>query len=137
MAAGQLDIAENSGRRWRGGINLVGEAGNHSPWMTWDDLASKDPDIIIASPCGFDLERTANEMYWLTGNPRWGADCGPCKPEESTSSTVTNTSIAPAHGSPNLWRSWPKSSAPADSHRPGKKRPGSISQQRYNDPMRP
>lgn len=56
-----------------GGINLFGEAGRHSPWMTWDDLVSRDPDVIIAMPCGFDLDRTSREMYWLTGNPRW---CG-------------------------------------------------------------
>jgi iron complex transport system substrate-binding protein len=54
-----------------GGTNLFGEAGRHSPWMTWDDLLARDPDIIIAMPCGFDLARTAREMYWLTGNPRW------------------------------------------------------------------
>jgi hypothetical protein len=28
-------------------------------------------DVIIAMPCGFDLDRAANEMYWLTQNPRW------------------------------------------------------------------
>jgi iron complex transport system substrate-binding protein len=30
-----------------------------------------DPDVIIVSPCGFDLERTCREMYWLTGRPEW------------------------------------------------------------------
>jgi iron complex transport system substrate-binding protein len=54
-----------------GGINLFGEAGRHSPWMTWDDLLARDPDIIIALPCGFDLARTAAETYWLTNHPHW------------------------------------------------------------------
>lgn len=54
-----------------GGVNLFGEAGRHSPWMTWEDLVARDPDVIIVAPCGFDLERTVSEMYWLTGNPRW------------------------------------------------------------------
>ena len=54
-----------------GAVNLFGEPGRHSPWMTWDDLASADPDVIVVAPCGFDLERTASEMYWLTGNPAW------------------------------------------------------------------
>jgi iron complex transport system substrate-binding protein len=54
-----------------GGKNLFGEPGRHSPWMDWDDLAAQDPDVIIAAPCGFDLERTAAEMYWLTQNPHW------------------------------------------------------------------
>jgi iron complex transport system substrate-binding protein len=30
-----------------------------------------DPDVIIVSPCGFDLDRTFREMYWLTGRPEW------------------------------------------------------------------
>ena len=41
-----------------GGINLFGEAGKHSPWMTWDDLGRRDPDVIVVLPCGFDMERT-------------------------------------------------------------------------------
>ncbi|MCI0684744.1 MAG: cobalamin-binding protein [Gemmataceae bacterium] len=54
-----------------GGINLFGSAGRHSPWMSWDELETRDPDVIIALPCGFDLERTTAEMCCLTSNPRW------------------------------------------------------------------
>jgi len=54
-----------------GGVNLFGEAGKHSPWMTWDQLVAADPDIIIIAPCGFDLARTEQEMYWLTDRPDW------------------------------------------------------------------
>jgi iron complex transport system substrate-binding protein len=54
-----------------GGINLFGEVGRHSPWMTWDDLVARDPDVIVVMPCGFDLARTAAEMYWLTDHPAW------------------------------------------------------------------
>src|SRR5262249_6124190 len=32
-----------------GGINLFGEAGKHSPWMTWDELVAKNPDVIFVS----------------------------------------------------------------------------------------
>ena len=53
------------------GINLFGEAGKHSPWMTWDELCQSDPDVIVAMPCGFDLERTGKEMYWVTQRPEW------------------------------------------------------------------
>src|ERR1700733_4146682 len=51
--------------------NLFGEAGLHSPWMTWEKLQGADPDVIITMPCGFDLERTRQEMYWLTERPEW------------------------------------------------------------------
>ena len=54
-----------------GGVNLFGEPGRHSPWMTWDELAAADPDVIIAAPCGFDLARTAAEMHWLAARPGW------------------------------------------------------------------
>ena len=54
-----------------GGRNLFGSAGQHSPWMTWQDLAGSDPEVIIAFPCGFDLPRTRTEMHWLTDRPEW------------------------------------------------------------------
>jgi len=52
-------------------VNLFGSAGRHSPWMTWEELAESDPDVIVVTPCGFDLNRTRQEMYWLTDRPDW------------------------------------------------------------------
>ncbi len=46
-------------------VNLFGTAGLHSPWMTWEQLAATDPDVIIAMPCGFSIERTLPEMHWI------------------------------------------------------------------------
>ena len=54
-----------------GAVNLFGQAGKHSPWMNWAELLDADPDVIITMPCGFDLGRTAAEMYWLTDRPEW------------------------------------------------------------------
>ncbi|MCE9530834.1 MAG: cobalamin-binding protein [Planctomycetes bacterium] len=54
-----------------GGVNLFGEKGKHSPWMTFDDLYRHDPDVIVVLPCGFDLERTRREMPALTSKPGW------------------------------------------------------------------
>jgi iron complex transport system substrate-binding protein len=51
--------------------NLFGKAGLHSPWMTWEELVASDPDVIISMPCGFDLQRTRHEMYWLIHRPGW------------------------------------------------------------------
>ena len=56
-----------------GGRNLFGEARKHSPGMSWRALAEADPDAIVVSPCGFDLERTAAEMPTLAANPGWPA----------------------------------------------------------------
>jgi iron complex transport system substrate-binding protein len=54
-----------------GGVNLLGTAGQHSPWMTWDQLRERDPEVIVALPCGLDLERTRAEMATLTARPGW------------------------------------------------------------------
>jgi iron complex transport system substrate-binding protein len=54
-----------------GGVNLFGEAGLHSPWMTWDELAVRDPDVIVVLPCGFDIPRTLSEMPGLTERAGW------------------------------------------------------------------
>ncbi len=54
-----------------GGDNLFGVAGEHSPWMTWDELTAADPDVIAIMPCGFDIPRSQSEMHWLTNRPAW------------------------------------------------------------------
>ncbi len=54
-----------------GGVNLFGEAGKHSPWMTWDQLVTKNPDVLFVSPCGFDIARTLEEMHLLSNKQDW------------------------------------------------------------------
>ena len=68
MAAGNwmpelLDLA--------GATSLFGKAGEHSPWMSIDDLAARDPDWILVIPCGFDLARTRSEVSSLVARPEW------------------------------------------------------------------
>ncbi len=54
-----------------GGIDVFGTPGVHSPWIAWEDLVKRDPDVIIVAPCGFDLARTRAEMRWLTERPEF------------------------------------------------------------------
>jgi iron complex transport system substrate-binding protein len=54
-----------------GGVNLFGEAGKHSPWMTWEELRRADPEVIFIAPCGFDIARTRQEMPALVSKPGW------------------------------------------------------------------
>ncbi len=54
-----------------GGSNLFGTAGEHSPWMKFDELAAKDPDVILISPCGFNMDRAAKDMPMLTERAEW------------------------------------------------------------------
>lgn len=68
MAAGNwlpelVDIA--------GGINLFGLAGAHSSSMNFADLAAGDPDLIVVMPCGFDIDRTCQDMHFLTSQAGW------------------------------------------------------------------
>jgi iron complex transport system substrate-binding protein len=54
-----------------GGENLFGAAGEHSPWLTLDELAAKDPDLIFVSPCGFAIPQTLEELPRLARDARW------------------------------------------------------------------
>ena len=54
-----------------GGINVLGSAGSHSPWMSWDELVAADADIIVVMPCGFDLDDIARDWHLLTSHPQW------------------------------------------------------------------
>jgi iron complex transport system substrate-binding protein len=52
-------------------MNVFGEAGKHSPWMTWKDLVKKNPDILLILPCGFGIHRILQEMDLLSSKPEW------------------------------------------------------------------
>jgi iron complex transport system substrate-binding protein len=54
-----------------GGVNLFGEAGKHSPWMTWNELVACHPDVVVILPCGWDIARSTAEMHWLSDRPEW------------------------------------------------------------------
>jgi iron complex transport system substrate-binding protein len=55
-----------------GGRNLFGEVGQHSPYLSWEAVLKADPDVIIVMPCGFDRERTRQEMQQaMTTSPQW------------------------------------------------------------------
>ncbi len=56
-----------------GGENLFGRAGEHSPWLSWEELRDSDPDVLLVLPCGFGLERTRQEMGPLVARHDWAA----------------------------------------------------------------
>jgi iron complex transport system substrate-binding protein len=56
-----------------GGKPLFGAIGQHSPWVQWSAFVQADPDIIVVMPCGFNLERTAQEATLLQAHPEWAA----------------------------------------------------------------
>jgi len=30
-----------------GGVDVFGTPGIHSPWITWEELVARDPDVIV------------------------------------------------------------------------------------------
>ena len=54
-----------------GGIDVLGRPGEPSFWITWDDLARADPDIIVIAPCGFRIEDSQRDLHLLTEDSRW------------------------------------------------------------------
>lgn len=54
-----------------GGTDPLGEAGKHSGYIEIEQLVEADPDVIAIMPCGFDIERAAQEMVPLVARPEW------------------------------------------------------------------
>jgi iron complex transport system substrate-binding protein len=56
---------------YAGGENIFGEIGQHSPWLTWQELQAADPDVMVLAPCGYGLERTMEDVPLLQKQPGW------------------------------------------------------------------
>ncbi len=56
-----------------GGEDVLGRAGRHSGWISWEALRMADPDVILVIPCGFSLERVEREIDLLTKLPGWSS----------------------------------------------------------------
>ena len=55
-----------------GGRDLFGVPGGRSERTDWGAIASADPDVIVAMPCGYDADGAARVMAGLATDPRWG-----------------------------------------------------------------
>jgi len=56
---------------YAGGENIFGEVGQHSPWLSWEELQAADPGVIVLCPCGYSLERTMQDVPLLQQHPAW------------------------------------------------------------------
>ena len=54
-----------------GGEPVFGEIGQHTPWVTWEELQATDPDVIVLSPCGYTLDRAMQDVPLLRSHPVW------------------------------------------------------------------
>ena len=54
-----------------GGTDQLGRAGQDSRRIRWEDVVSYNPDILILMPCGFNLERTIEDLPLLQKLKGW------------------------------------------------------------------
>ena len=54
-----------------GGEPLFASAGQHSPWLAWENLVAADPDVIVLMPCGYRLAQTMADLPALSHRPVW------------------------------------------------------------------
>jgi iron complex transport system substrate-binding protein len=54
-----------------GGKDALGLAGQDSRRMSWDRVIAFDPEVLILMPCGFDAQRTAEDVPLLSKNEGW------------------------------------------------------------------
>ena len=45
-----------------GGEDIFGKSGKDSHWIRFDEIKSYDPEIIIFLPCGYNIEKTKDEV---------------------------------------------------------------------------
>ena len=57
--------------RAAGGVPLLARDGVHSPYLTAEQIAACDPEVIVFMPCGFDLPRTTEESVAVLEREPW------------------------------------------------------------------
>jgi iron complex transport system substrate-binding protein len=50
---------------------LLGEKGQFSRAIPWDDVRQADPDFLIIAPCGYNIDRTMRELPLIEALPGW------------------------------------------------------------------
>ena len=54
-----------------GGRNILGQKGQPSEKIQWKQVVELAPEVIVLMPCGFDIQRTANEAATLERLDGW------------------------------------------------------------------
>lgn len=56
-----------------GGFEVLGRARQPSHYVTPEEIAAAQPEVLVLMPCGFSIERTQREAARLTAAPWWRA----------------------------------------------------------------
>jgi iron complex transport system substrate-binding protein len=54
-----------------GGIDVMGRAGQPSRVVEWEDVVAARPEVLVLTPCGYDIARTRAELGALARRPGW------------------------------------------------------------------
>ena len=57
--------------RLAGGVDILAEPGAASRRITFDELATGDPDVLVLMPCGMGVDRAVEELSAVDGLDRW------------------------------------------------------------------
>jgi iron complex transport system substrate-binding protein len=52
-----------------GGVEMLGVQGQRSRTMAWDEIVKADPEFLVIACCGFDIERTRQDLPILSSYP--------------------------------------------------------------------
>ena len=55
-----------------GSVDVLGHAGEPSREVSWDEILAAEPEIVVAMPCGFGLERSRSELERACLSREWG-----------------------------------------------------------------
>ncbi|WP_285056357.1 ABC transporter substrate-binding protein [Pedobacter ginsengisoli] len=54
-----------------GGVDMLSNPGGDSIVTKWEKVRKYNPEVLVIAPCGFDIERSMEEMHLLSANPGW------------------------------------------------------------------
>jgi iron complex transport system substrate-binding protein len=54
-----------------GGVDMLSNPAGYSIITSWDKVVRYNPEVLVVAPCGFNIERSAQELEQLTGRDGW------------------------------------------------------------------
>lgn len=54
-----------------GGRDVLGRSGERSRIVTWDEVSSARPEVLVAALCGFGVRRALDDLALARATPRW------------------------------------------------------------------
>lgn len=54
-----------------GGVDMLSNPSGYSVITEWEKIVMYDPEVLVVAPCGFHIDRSANEISTLTKRKGW------------------------------------------------------------------